>query len=241
VPNRGLPREEGNAFHDALIERIAELPGVRAVGIGWNSPFMQGRSTLSLPGVPDVAIEAGSAAAGPGFFEVTQTPFMAGRPFGDYIEDADGIILNGVAAERLWPGEDPIGQPVMIGPEERRVVGIVARQRCLDALGEPEACAWRLFPPAGSAGYLRIRSPGDPLELVPQVRTIVFDLDADASLAQEESLADYLAGLNGRQRLAAAVSSALALFAILLLAVGCVSLFLAMVRDSRRELSIRMA
>ena len=178
----------------------------------------------------------------PGFFETQRIPLVAGREFESSGDDLpDGLIINHVLAERLWPQRNPVGETVIINDDvERRITGVVALDRCVDLLGERGPCAWQPFP-NGSTGYLRIRTRGAPLELVQPLRTLVRELSPDVAVYEENTLSAILDRSTATHRASALASSALALVGIILMAVSCVSLFLSMVRGSAREISIRMA
>jgi predicted permease len=236
----GMTRDEGTAFHEALMTRLRMTPEVSAAGIGWNPPFRQGFNRLALPGETET-LEVGSTAADPGFFEALGIPVVAGRAFRGLDEDADGVIINRIAAERLWRGQDVIGRTLVYGSTERRVVGVVERQHCRDLLTPPEPCAWQPFTMGTSSGYLRIRTTVPPLEFAPQLRALVYELSPDAAVAEEQALDEFLRDYNGGFVIAATSSAGLAAFGIALLVIGCISLFLSLVRDSLRELAIRMA
>ena len=79
------------------------------------------------------------------------------------------------------------------------------------------------------------------MTFVLQLKALVRELDPDAATAEETALGAFIRDLSGTQRAAAVVSTALAAFGVVLLAIGCVSLFLSMVKDSLREIAIRMA
>jgi ABC-type antimicrobial peptide transport system permease subunit len=61
------------------------------------------------------------------------------------------------------------------------------------------------------------------------------------ALAEEKTLASHVRDLTAAQRMSAIATLTLALLGIVMLAAGCVSLFVSMVRDSVREIAIRMA
>jgi putative ABC transport system permease protein len=154
------------------------------------------------------------------------------------------VVINQVLAGMLWPGEDPIGRTIMDGVGEdvfeRQVVGVVGQERCTNLLGDAEPCSWVPLRTAGAA-YVRIRTSGDAMAFVPSLRAIVGDLNRDAAVAVPATLQSYLDRLTEAERVSAGASSALAGFALVLVALGSVSLFLSMVNGSRREIAIRLA
>src|SRR6185437_14279437 len=63
----------------------------------------------------------------PGYLSALGIRLRAGRDltWSDGPSSAKVVILNAAAAQRLWPGQDPMGRIVNIGPGEPRVIGVV--------------------------------------------------------------------------------------------------------------------
>jgi ABC-type antimicrobial peptide transport system permease subunit len=74
-----------------------------------------------------------------------------------------------------------------------------------------------------------------------RVRQAVHDLNPNVALADEIALDVHVRNLTAAERLSAFLTLALAVLGLVLLATGCVSLFVSMVRDSSREIAIRLA
>lgn len=79
------------------------------------------------------------------------------------------------------------------------------------------------------------------MALVPAVRAVVRELTVDAVAATPVTLETHVKRITGAHRTSAAASSGLAAFALILVSLGCVSLFLAMVRANAKDIAIRMA
>lgn len=229
-------------FYTELLSRLNSLPEVQSAAIGWNPPYMGGSNVYGIPGKDESKIRGGSTAASSRFFETHGVPIVAGREFaGLQSELKTAVIVNRVLADKLWPGRSAIGQTLQYGNTQRIVIGIVGDDRCNDLLGDPHPCAWQPFGAGGSSGYLRIRTHGDPMLFVPQLKQVLRDMNPDVAIAEQTTLADHIADLTGTYRTSAVASTGLAVFGVALLGIGCVSLFVSMVRDSRREIAIRMA
>jgi ABC-type antimicrobial peptide transport system permease subunit len=118
---------------------------------------------------------------------------------------------------------------------------VVADEHCNDLLGPPAPCGWRAVG-GTSLGFFHVRvRSGDPMRLVPAVREIAGGLSPDAAVALPMTMRARMDEITGSRRVGAAISSGLAAFALLLVGVGCVSIFLAMVNGSLREIAIRAA
>jgi hypothetical protein len=240
-PPRGLSEEEGETFARELRSRVEAIPGVVSYSMGATPPYLMPVAFFRAAD-RDAQVEGFYTRITPRFFETHGVPMIFGREFVDGTEDDDGLIINQTLASILWPNESPLGRTVMYGLEDAiplRVIGVAADEHCQDVLGEPQPCGWRRDP--GVNGYARIRANGDAMALLPAVRQAVRDLSVDAGLATPISLEDHVRSLTGGHRTSAAASSGLAVLALVLVGLGCVSLFLAMVRDSAKEIAIRMA
>jgi len=224
----------------SLTEQIEAAPWSVSVALSYNRPYAGGFGTAALPADPEAKFRVDGAVATPGLFDTFGVPLAAGREFEEGDHETEAVIINRTLAERLWPGVDPIGQSFVYTDAPARVVGVVARERCADLLAAPDGCVWRPIMSAGG-GTINVRTAGPAEAAIPALRALVTETDPTMVVVEAESLASFLDGRVRAERTAAIVSSGLALFGVLLLAVGCVSLFLSMVRESLREIAIRMA
>ena len=239
-----LPEEEARGFLTALLARLEEEPGVRAVTVSWNPPYAGARSGFSLPESSDRPVTVLGATGGPRYFAVLGTPVVAGEDFGamDDPTGAESIIVNQSFAERFWPGQESVGRTILLNGEPKRIRGIVGRHRCGSELDAPTPCFWS-WAGADRAGprVYRVRTEDDAEGFAARFREIVAELNPDVAVTSVESLESFLAYRLRGERLAALASVGLALFGILLLAAGCAAVFVSMVRQSARELAIRVA
>jgi putative ABC transport system permease protein len=128
------------AFHQQLLEKVAELPGIESSGIVSGLPLrgamMFSFSVLGHPAPPpDNRPRAGFDDVSPSIFRTLGIPLKKGR----YLDEHDtasapwAIVVNEAFARRFFPNEDPIGQHVLLRfdpypvDEERprQIVGIV--------------------------------------------------------------------------------------------------------------------
>lgn len=240
---QALTREERMPFYRTLFSRLEDNPNVVAATIGSTPPFTIGRGFVELPGDPNVSVEAGATAVAPRFFETQGVGLVAGREFRDTDDPNDGVILNSVLAEELWPQENAIGRSIRLNYEDkdRVVMGVVGIQRCRDMKDPPSPCYWVPFSYTSAAGYLRIRTRGDPMAFLPELRRLLNELHPDAALAYLNTVDGHLARLIGADRTSAVMAGANALLGILMVAASCFSVLLSMVRESAREIAIRLA
>jgi putative ABC transport system permease protein len=158
-------------------------------------------------------------------------------------------VVNRTLAERLWPGQDPLGRRLRsgleeMGPEEWiTVVGVVEdfRQNDLDA--PPAAELYRPLAQARrsvSVGLL-VRTEKDAANRLQEVRELVRAIDPQVPLTYASTLDRVLWDSLTRPRLLVALLGGFALLALFL---GCLGVYGVVAHDVRRQshdIGIRMA
>ena len=136
----------------ALVDRLAQFPGVQAAGGSTGLPTVTPQRNTrfeiegrSLDGDDEFAY---FIAASPGNFTALGAPIRRGRQFeaGDTATGLPVAVVNETLANRLFPGQDPIGKRIrLINPEYandwRTIVGVVGdvKYRGLDRDAQPDA------------------------------------------------------------------------------------------------------
>jgi predicted permease len=119
LPQMTYPKPpEVARFTEQLVEKLSSLPGIESAGAASAVPLaltMSG-TAFEFAGHP---VEAGRlppivnyADVTPGYFKTMGIPVLRGEDFtsSDTREGVRTAIINKAAAERYWPGEDPIGR-----------------------------------------------------------------------------------------------------------------------------------
>jgi putative ABC transport system permease protein len=235
-----------------VLERVRGLPGVEAAslvyflplaseGFGWG---------LSLPGAVrsqgESAVIGGSGnVVSPGYFRTMRIPLVAGRDFTD--QDGPGApevaIVGEAAANRFWPGQNAIGQRLVLDGAGHigavlQVVGVARdiRYRNVDFGNTPFV-------------YLPFRQSA-----MPQTTLIVRGSSVARALGQviaEQSpnlppasilrLEDLMAVGLAPQRIVAFVAGSLGLIGVLLAAIGIYGVTALSVSRRTREIAVRAA
>jgi predicted permease len=163
-----------------IMEAVRRVPALSHVTMTASVPFWSNEARgLSVPGVEKIAdlgrftLQAGTAE----YFETTGTRILRGRGF-DRTDGAGAqpvIVVSEPMAEALWPGQEPLGRCVRVGPKDspcRTVIG-VAEESAMTALEPTRTYTYYLpvdqFPDGASAQFfMRVR--GEATAAIPDLR-----------------------------------------------------------------------
>ncbi len=250
---RGYSQEAGAGVYTRILERLRGMPGVAAAGAARITVLSGGARTTSLstdgqPVAPDGsnAFDARVNVISVGYLDALGIPLLRGRDFSDADTTTSPrvAIISQSLANRLWPNQDPLNRP--LGNSERPivVVGVVPDTVYRSAL-EQEAPPFFYLPLAqnyesGVALHVRAAA-GDPIALLPSIRTAVRDVDPRIVVARPQRLRDVFAqGLTDQRMMALLV----AIFGAVALALASIGLYGVMAHAAgqrRAEIGLRLA
>ena len=255
---QGYTPETGERLYEALLDRVRSLPGVTAASLGSTVPpeEISGRLSIFHPGEEppaeelagrefELGLRVDDDTIGPAFFRTLGIGLLAGREFEsqDRAESVPVAVVNGSLARRMWPGRDPIGQRISLGPARPpvTVVGVVRDVASRSLVGEPPL---HLYLPYSQAydGRARIvvRTARD-VHVADSLRQAVAQLDPRLPLFGFQNMPEHIANALWRQRLAAGILGAFGLLALAIASIGLYGVVSHGVSLRQREIGIRMA
>jgi predicted permease len=244
----GYDDARGRLFADELIARIERLPRVQAAGSARVLPLTRDREggRFWLPGEfgPEKAVDGSQNIVTKGFFDALGLPLVAGRHFTP--ADRAGVttvaIVNETLARQMWPGQDAVGKRILAGRSRYPidVIGVVkdAKYRTLGESPNPF-----FYVPAAQRyeriQWILLRSKGG--SLIPDVRTIVRELDPNLPVMRAGTLAELSAFTLFPQRLVTWLATIVAATGVFLAAIGVYGIAAYHTSLRTREIGIRIA
>ena len=249
---RGYPQQAGQLVYAQILERLAALPGVRAVGaarVGVLSGAARstGVSTNGQPLAGDGAnmLMVRTNVVSDGYLSALGVAVLRGRDFAqsDTAGSSRVAIVSRSLADRLWPGRDPIGQTLVSTSAPLEVIGVVPDAVYVSAVeSAPPPFFYSLLSQNYESGVtLYIRTVRNPMAVFPAVRQAVREVDPLLTLSRPLLLRDLFDRSVGDQRLMGTLVGIFGLLALILAAIGLYSVMSYVAADRRPEMGLRLA
>jgi predicted permease len=251
-----------NLYRD-LQGRLAETPGVKSASYSMMPLLSNGLmiTVFHWPGTPeDQTSESDILDVGPNFFQTLHIPFLAGREFNaaDFeLATANGgdkptaaptpVIVNQTFVQKYLGKENPIGKAYgaaaagpLGGPTPGyEIVGVVGDAKYNDLRREIHPMMYQ--PHHVGVATFELRTAADPQALLPAIREVVAQVDANLPLFNVTTQSQQIDRLLFQERLVARLAGFFGVLALVLACIGLYGLLSYEVSRRTREIGIRIA
>jgi putative ABC transport system permease protein len=240
-------------FFRNYVERIQQMPGVAAAGAVSFAPVTRSGfgGSFTILGHPEGADEGNAQVRSitPGYLEALAIPLKAGRRFApeDTETSARVAIISETAARRFWPGENPLGRQLRVHVNERikaprEIIGIVGDVRTRGMELDPVPVVYVPHTQYGPESMtVVVRTEGDPLSVVPQLRTAIKTIGSGVALGTPLTMEALVSANVAQPRFRTLLLSIFAVLSLALAAVGLYGVVAFSVSQRRAELGLRIA
>jgi predicted permease len=232
-------RDQGARYQPELLRRVRELPYIDAATLTSTIPLRGVDFVYRLRRTDGEAIWANWRMVDREYFQVMRIPLLSGRWFRESEGEPVALISQSLAAA-LYPGEDPLGKPLLGAGAQ--IVGVVAdvRGRALWELPMPAY----YVPLTQSTSYricLLIRTEMGAQQVASDVRRVVREVYPDQPIHRFATMEQVVAESVADRRAYAVIAGAFAVTMLLLSAFGLCGHLSHVVAERAHDMAIRSA
>jgi predicted permease len=262
LPGSYWEKGKGKQFLDRLFERLDALPGVVAAGAVSHRPVEGGDPGMSISSASQSAASGQTAApwagwriVSPGYFRAIGLPLLRGRRLDDRDQtiwaerdqpvSERHVVISDRLAKQIFPNEDPVGKHAVLWKGQSDldavIVGVVGDSRERGLSADPTLTVYIPYGANALTTEFVLHTRGNPVALVPEVRSIIAGLDPNLPISDVRSFEEVVSRSVAPQRFQAILLTIFSGLGLLLATVGIYGVLSYATSRRTAEIGLRVA